>query len=144
MIEEYENWEDCIRRTFIELATYMEKHSNPLESIIDFAWASGADMFWVNNAKDELKKLRQENSKVKEQVKEWSMEVFRANQFAVEQTNEYLNLSEQKQKLDDSLSNPVAYARINDRGDLFDLRLQNNPYIDQETVVPLYRINHEK
>jgi len=98
MIEEYENWEDSIRRTFIELATYMEKHSNPLESIIDFAWASGADMFWVNNAKDELKKLQEKN-----------------------------------------LADPVALARINYHGDLFDLRLQNNPYIDQSTVIPLYR-----
>lgn len=32
----------------------------------------------------------------------------------------------------------VAYARINEKGDLFDLRLQNNPYTDQKTVVPLY------
>jgi len=34
---------------------------------------------------------------------------------------------------------PVAYARINERGDLYDLRKQNNPYVDQKTVVPLYR-----
>lgn len=34
------------------------QNSNPLDSIIDFAWASGANRFWVNNAKDELKKLR--------------------------------------------------------------------------------------
>jgi hypothetical protein len=34
----------------------------------------------------------------------------------------------------------VAYARINDRGNLFDLRLFNNPYVDQKTVVPLFRI----
>lgn len=33
----------------------------------------------------------------------------------------------------------VAYARINEKGDLFDLRLQNNPYIDQNTVIPLFR-----
>jgi hypothetical protein len=133
MIEEYENWEDGIRRTFIELATYMEKHSDPLESIIDFAWASGADMFWVNNAKDELKKLREKN-------KEWVAEVYRANKFAVEQTNEYLEASQQIQDLKDSLDKPVAWARLNKYGDLFDLRLQNNPYIDQNTVVPLYRL----
>jgi len=36
----------------------MDKISNPLETLIDFAWASGADRFWVNNAKDELKRLR--------------------------------------------------------------------------------------
>jgi len=35
----------------------MEKNSHPLDSIIDFAWAAGADKFWVNNAKDELKRL---------------------------------------------------------------------------------------
>jgi hypothetical protein len=36
----------------------MKKHSNPLDSIIDFAWSAGADLFFVNNAKDELKRLR--------------------------------------------------------------------------------------
>jgi hypothetical protein len=41
----------------------MNKYSDPLDTIIDFAWAAGADRFWVNNAKDELKKLR---SKIKE------------------------------------------------------------------------------
>lgn len=34
-----------------------KQNSHPLETIIDFAWASGADRFWVNNAKDELKRL---------------------------------------------------------------------------------------
>jgi hypothetical protein len=66
MTEEYENWEDCIRRTFIELASHMDKNSDPIETIIDFAWAAGADMVWVNNAKDELKKLREEVVKAKE------------------------------------------------------------------------------
>jgi len=46
--------EDGIRRTFIELADYMNKTSDPLDTIIDFTWSTGADMFWVNNAKDEL------------------------------------------------------------------------------------------
>ena len=36
----------------------MDNLSKPLETIIDFAWSAGADRFWVNNAKDELKKLR--------------------------------------------------------------------------------------
>lgn len=91
MIEEYENWEDGIRRTFIEMATYMEKHSNPLESIIDFAWASGADLFFVQNAKDELKKLKDKN-------KEWAEEVYRANEFATEQMNLYLEKVEELEK----------------------------------------------
>ena len=42
----------------------MDKVANPLDAIIDFAWASGADLFFVNNAKDELKKLRQEIEKL--------------------------------------------------------------------------------
>lgn len=92
MIEEYENWEDGIRRTFIELATYMNKHSDPLESIIDFAWASGADLFFVQNAKDELKKLRAKN-------KEWAEEVYRTNKFATEQTNLYLEQIKETEKL---------------------------------------------
>jgi len=136
MIEEYENWEDGIRRTFIELANYMNKYSDPLESIIDFAWSAGADLFFVQNAKDELKKLKAIH-------KEWAAEVYRANEFAVEQTNEYLEISQQMQALKDSLESPVAWARTNDRGDLFDLRTQNNPYVDQNTVVPLYRKSHE-
>lgn len=98
MIEEYENWEDSIRRTFIELANYMEQNSNPIEYLIEFAWANGADRFVVNNAKDELKRLRET-----------------------------------------SLAHPVAWARINERGDLFGLRLCNNIHVDQNTVVPLYR-----
>lgn len=103
MIEEYENWEDSIRYTFIEMVNYMEKHSNPLESIIDYAWASGADLFFVNNAKDELKKLREEVDNLRNQ-----------------------------------LDKPVAWARINKRGDLYDPRLCLNPYINTQEVVPLY------
>jgi len=96
MIEEYENWEDSIRRTFIELANYMEQNSNPIEYLIEFAWANGADLFFVQNAKDELKKLRAKN-------KEWAEEVYRANEFAVEQTNEYLKICQQMQTLKNSL-----------------------------------------
>jgi hypothetical protein len=74
----------------------MNKNSDPLESIIDFAWSAGADLFFVQNAKDELKKLRDKN-------KEWAAEVYRANEFAVEQTNEYLEIYQQMQTLKKSL-----------------------------------------
>ena len=105
MIEEYENWEDNIRRTFIELAEHMDtnKNSKPLESIIDYALKHGADLFFVNNAKDELRKLREEVDNLRSQF-----------------------------------DKPSAWGRINKQGDMFDLRLQCNPYLDQETVVPLY------
>jgi len=102
-IEDYENWEDNIRHTFIEMASYMDKDANPLDSIIEFALSSGADKFWVNNAKDELKKLRQE------------VDTLRT-----------------------TLDKPVAWARINKRGDLYDPRLCLNPYINTNTIVPLY------
>jgi hypothetical protein len=78
----------------------MEQHANPIEYLIEFAWANGADRFVVNNAKDELKRLKAKYEK---------------------------------------LDQPVAWAKINQYGDLYDLRLQNNPYDDQKTVVPLYR-----
>jgi hypothetical protein len=74
----------------------MNKNSDPLESIIDFAWASGADLFFVQNAKDELKKLKAKN-------KEWAEEVYRANEFAVEKSNEYLEICQQMQTLKNSL-----------------------------------------
>jgi hypothetical protein len=74
----------------------MNKNSDPLEAIIDFAWSAGADLFFVQNAKDELKKLRDKN-------KEWAAEVYRANEFAVHQTNEYLKISQQMQALKNSL-----------------------------------------
>ena len=85
------------------MGNLMNNTSHPIETLIEFAWAAGADRFWVNNAKDELKKLR---TKINEQ---------------------------------EFLQTPVAYAKTNDRGDLYDLRLQNNPYDDPTKVVPLYR-----
>lgn len=58
--------------------------------------------------------------------------------------NQIVVLEKKIKLLEESFDKPVAWARINDRGDLFDLRTQNNPYIDQNTVVPLYRKNHEQ
>ena len=138
MTEEYENWEDSIRHTFIEMINYMEKNANPLDSIIDYAWASGADLFFVNNAKDELKKLREEVDILREKSKEWSREVFNSNELAVEMTNDYLDICKKMQELQDSLDKPVVWARINKRGDLYDPRLCLNPYINTQEIVPLY------
>lgn len=51
-----------------------------------------------------------------------------------------LELIEEAEKIKKELDSfkVAAYARINDRGDLYDLRLQNNPFIDQNYIVPLY------
>lgn len=66
----------------------MNENSHPLDFVIEFAWANGCDRFIVNNAKDELKRLRK-----KEQLsQEMSLEAFKANQFAVEQMGQYLDL----------------------------------------------------
>ena len=81
----------------------MNENATPLDAIIDFALKSGASLFFVNNAKDELKRLREEVD----------------------------NLHKQ-------LDKPVAWARINKRGDLYDPRLCLNPYINTQEVVPLY------
>lgn len=85
----------------------MEQHANPVEYLIEFAWANGAARFIVNNAKDELKRL-------------------------IEKSKELENIKK-------SLANPVAWAKITESGDLYDLRLQNNPYNNQNTIIPLYR-----
>lgn len=183
MIEEYENWEDSIRRTFIELADYMEKNSDPIEFVIEFAWANGCDLSTINQAKDLIAKLKREDvalhesvsnnytpidilidlcekatntgqwkvsskniedarnslSKLKSMKRELAKEAYNANQFATEELNLYLETSQELGNLQKNLANPVAWARINERGDLYDLRLQNNPYDDQEKIVPLYR-----
>ena len=37
----------------------------------------------------------------------------------------------------------VAYAQTNEKGDLYDLRLRNNPYLNQSKMVPLYKFNEK-
>lgn len=76
----------------------MNQNSNPIEYLIDFAIKNGVDSFIINNAKDELAKLK-------------------------------------KQSMAYDL---VGWARINDRGDLYDPRLCYNPYVPDYIVVPLY------
>lgn len=46
----------------------MNPHANPIEFLIEFAWANGADRFIVNNAKDELKRLRKELENIKDSI----------------------------------------------------------------------------
>ena len=106
----------------------MNEHSDPIEFLIDFAWANGADLFTVNNAKDQLKKL-QENSR--DSNRWYSCE------------KELVELRQQYNKLLESFNHPVAYGLINDRNDLYDLRLMNNPHNDQNKVVPLYSNRQE-
>lgn len=80
----------------------MNKNSNPLDHLIELC-EQAADYgtitkFTILNAKDELKRLREQ-----------------ANNFQI-----------------------VAWARMNNKGDLYDPRLSHNPHVDQTTVLPLY------
>ena len=99
----------------------MNEHSEPISFLIDFAWANGADRFVVNNAKDQLKKL-QEDSKNSER---------------------WLSCEKDLHKIREIFNYPVAYGKINDRNDLYDLRLMNNPHEDQAKIVPLYSNREE-
>lgn len=51
-----------------------------------------------------------------------------------------LQMTEQMEHIQRELNSykVAAWVRVNDKGDLFGLRLQNNPYVDQDTVIPLY------
>lgn len=80
----------------------MNENSNPIDYILKCSEQGIVPkLFTVQNAKDELKKIRQE-------------------------LESYRNMA------------PVAWGKINSRGDLYDLRTQDNPYISDETCVPLY------
>jgi hypothetical protein len=101
----------------------MTKHSSPIEFLIEFAWANGADRFVVNNAKDELNKLKV-NADNKSRWMSCEKDLFK--------------LREEYNKLLSVFKYPVAYGLINERHDLYDLRIMNNPHNADEKVVPLY------
>lgn len=96
----------------------MQQHSDPIEFLIEFAWANGADSFVVNNAKDELRKLRQDK-------------------------NRWLSCEQELFNLKKIFEQPVAYGKINAKLDLYDLRLMNNPYDNQDNIIPLYSNREE-
>jgi len=86
----------------------INKVSNPIEFLIEFAWASGADQFTVNNAKDELNKIRQELTALKENKSPYY---------------------------------GIGCIQVNNNGDLYCPRLQDNPYI--ENTIPVYANREE-
>ncbi len=107
----------------------MNEHSNPLDHLLqccEDAINTGhwkLTKFHILNAKDELKRLRQK-------LADSYQELFNCNQDYVEELNKNLDYKE------------VAWARINKNGDLFDLRLQKNPHLDPNTIIPLYRLDN--
>lgn len=77
----------------------MDKNAHPLDYIINCCEQGLVpSTFDILNAKDELKKLRDQ-----------------LNSFRV-----------------------IGWARINNYGDLYDPRFYHNPYLDPETVIPIY------
>jgi hypothetical protein len=122
----------------------MNQYSHPLDYLIscceqtltDGKWK--LDKFLINNAKDELKRLRDSNKGLSE-------DCARSNQFAVEETGRWLSCESERCKIQEKyrtllkvFDNPVAWGKVNSQGDLYDLRVQDNPYIPEEMVVPLY------
>jgi hypothetical protein len=108
----------------------MNEHSNPLDYLIqccETAVRTGEwklNHFTIINAKDELDRLRQAKADL------------------VEDNNRWLSCERElcslKDKIKNIFSKPVAYGLINDKYDLYDLRISNNPFNDQSNVVPLY------
>lgn len=119
----------------------MNQHSHPLDYLIQCcqtAVTTGKwkiNQFTINNAKDELVKLRQAKADI-------AADAFAANQDNVDNTNRWLSCEKElcalKEKIKSIFNQPVAYGLINDRFDVYDLRIQNNPYNDPEKVLPLY------
>jgi hypothetical protein len=106
----------------------MSEHLDPISFLIEFAWANGADRTVVNEANDQLKKLKEDS----EDSKRW---------YSCEK--ELTKLRQEYNKLLEAFNYPVAYGLVNDRNDLYDLRLANNPHNDKDKVVPLYSNKQE-
>lgn len=88
----------------MEISPNMNKISDPLEYII---WCCEQNFtpssFDINNAKDELKRLKNDKS-----------------QFDL-----------------------IGWSRINSRGDIYDLRVCYNPYLNEDTLLPIYSNREE-
>lgn len=103
----------------------MNKNSDPLDYLIQCCESAVNTGHWkltkfsILNAKDELIKLRQAK-------KDLAKELFDANRSIVDEINRNLDFKN------------VAWARINSRGDLYDLSLCFNRFTDSDTVLPLY------
>lgn len=103
----------------------MNPHSNPLDYLIqccDDAANTGhwtLDKFTILNAKNELQKLRQK-------LADSYQELFNCNQDLVEEINKPLDYTQ------------IGWARINNRGDLYNLSICHNPYLNEDTLLPIY------
>lgn len=99
--------------------------------------------FDILNAKDQLRKIREQvdgliscynNTRIIARED-------RARWFSAEKDR--AKLSEENKLLRESLNNAVAWARVNESGDLYDLNLQLNPQVDEKIMLPLYSNKEE-
>lgn len=108
----------------------MNKNSNPLDHLIQSCEDANRTGYWklspfdVLNAKDELKKLRQK-------LADSYQELFNCNQDLVEEITKTLDYK------------VAGWIRINSRGDLYDPSIVFNPYLNQDTVLPIYANKEE-
>lgn len=118
--------------------------SNPLDHVLNCCEKGiMPTAFDVLNAKDQLRKTR-------EQIESLISCYQNTRTIAREDRSRWLSaeqdrakLSEENKLLRESLNNAVAWARVNDRGDLYDLRLQLNPQVDEKIMLPLYSNKEE-
>jgi hypothetical protein len=106
----------------------MNENSNPIEFLIEFAWANGADREVVNSAKKKLKEFKEKNN----DTDRW-----------LDCEKDLAKLKEEHNKVLSIFDNPVAYGLINEKNDLYGLRIMHNPHNSHEKVVPLYSTREE-
>ena len=103
----------------------MNHNSNPLDYLIECCETAintgkwHLTKFTILNAKDELRRLRESN-------KDLVIEAYNANQFAVNEMNRNLDYKN------------IAWASLNERGDLYNLTLHYNRFQNSNTLIPLY------
>ena len=110
MNEDYYNWEDEIRFTFIELSEIMSNDSNPLDYLIQCCETAvntgkwNLTRFTILNAKDELQKLR-------ETKRDLAHDAFQANQNAVEDTNRWLSCEQELAAIKEKINPLFDYTQ---------------------------------
>lgn len=122
----------------------MKQLSNPIEHVLNCIQKGIVPTeFDILNAKDQLREY--EHS-----IERLTLDYYQSKERAREDRSRWLSAEKDRAKvaeenalLKESLNNAVAFARINSRGDLYDLRLQQNPHVDESTVLPLYSNKEE-
>jgi len=122
----------------------MKHLSNPIEHVLNCIQKGVIPTeFDILNAKDQLQEYERS-------IERLTLDYYQSKERAREDRSRWLSAEKDRAKvaeenalLKESLNNAVAFARINSRGDLYDLRLQQSPHVDESTVLPLYSNKEE-